>query len=211
MKLFLASEAKHPDIRHAMQDFVGGFEGKNIAYIPTALNGIETFGDWKTTSSTYKYIQTLGVQVTPVVLEEYRDKRVLDALKGKDIIWLAGGSCSYLMYWILRCELDRYLPDLLHAGSIYIGSSASSMIAAPNLKLAEWYIGETEAHAGEMKGLGITDFDIYPHYEDALLEEIKSHQRDIPMYLLKNGEAITIVDDTISIIGEKRLLLPTDR
>lgn len=211
MKLFLASEAKHPDIKDAMQSFVGGFEGKSIAYIPTALNGIETFGLWKETSSTWKYIQTLSAGVTPVVLEEYRDKSVVESLKHKDIIWIAGGSCSYLMYWMLRCELDHYLPELLNAGSIYVGSSASSMIAAPTLALAEWYIGETEAHADDMKGLNLVDFDIYPHYEDALLPQIKSHTRNIPMYLLKNGEAITLVEGVVSVIGEKRLLLPTDR
>ncbi len=208
MKLFLASEAKHPDIQNAMKSFVGEFEGKSIAYIPTALNGIETFGLWKETSNTWKYIQTLGAHITPVVLEEYRDKRVVDALKGYDIIWFAGGSCSYLMYWMLRCELDHYLPELLSAGSIYIGSSASSMIAAPTLKLAEWYIGETEPHAGDMRGLSLVDFDIYPHYEESLLPQITAHERKIPMYLLKNGEAITVEDKKITVVGETRLLLP---
>ncbi|MEK7526626.1 MAG: hypothetical protein AAB546_04050 [Patescibacteria group bacterium] len=39
MKLFLASEAKHPDSIEKLKKFIGGFEGKSIAYVPTAANG----------------------------------------------------------------------------------------------------------------------------------------------------------------------------
>jgi hypothetical protein len=43
MKLFLASEVKHPDSLKKLEEYVGGFTNKKIAYIPTAANG-ESFG-----------------------------------------------------------------------------------------------------------------------------------------------------------------------
>lgn len=211
MKLFLASEVKHPDSLEKLKTFVGGFDGKSIAYIPTALNGQGEYGAWKTDSSSWKIVQTLGARVTPVVLEEYKDKSVMHALQGKDILWFAGGSCSYLMQWVLQCQVDTFLPDLLNAGSIYVGSSAGSMITAPTLGLSEWYIGESEPHAGDIKGLGLVDFEIYPHYDDSLLPQITQHKRVAPMYLLKNGEAISVVDGKVEVLGEERLLLPNAR
>ena len=54
-KLFLASEAKHPESMKKMDSFVGGLKGKSIAYIPTAANGEEEYGKWKT-GETWKVI-----------------------------------------------------------------------------------------------------------------------------------------------------------
>lgn len=206
MKLFLASEAKHPDSIEKLKKFIGGFEGKSIAYIPTAANGENPYGEWKTESSTWKLVNTLGANVTPVVLEEYKNSSVLDVLKGKDVIWFAGGACGYLMYWIRRCELDKHLPDLLKNGSVYVGSSAGSMVTAQTLTVTEWYLGESETGASLFPGLGYVDFEIYPHFEDEMLPEIKKHWNDKKLCLLKNGEAITVVDGNVTVLGEQRFL-----
>lgn len=206
MKLFLASEAKHPESIEKLRTFVNGFEGKSIAYIPTAANGENPYGAWKTTSSTWQLVQTLGATVTPVVLEEYRNASVIDQLKGKDIIWFAGGACGYLLYWIRRCELDKQLPELLKNGSVYVGSSAGSMVAAHSLSVTEWYLGEAEIGAGIFPGLGFIDFEIYPHFEDEMLPEIKKHCNGKKICLLKNGEAVTVVDGKVTVLGEERFL-----
>jgi len=50
MKLFLASEVKHPTCMKYLEKFVNGFEGKKIAYIPTASNGEDGYGYWKNSS-----------------------------------------------------------------------------------------------------------------------------------------------------------------
>lgn len=206
MKLFLASEAKHPKSLEKLKNFIGGFEGKSIAYIPTAGNGETPYGSWQTTSQTWKLVQTLGAHVTAVVLEEYKNASVVDQLRGKDVIWFAGGACGYLMYWIRRCELDKHLPNLLKAGSVYVGSSAGSMVTAPTLNVTEWYMGEAEAGASIFPGLGLIDFEIFPHFEDEMLPEIKKNWQGGKLCLLKNNEAITVVDGKITVLGEERFV-----
>ncbi len=140
------------------------------------------------------------------MLEEYRNKSVLPQLEGKDIIWFAGGSCAYLMYWIRRCEIDVHLPKLLEQGSIYVGSSAGSMITALTLISAEWYIGEEERGVGMSPGLALVDFNVYPHYSEELLAEIQKRRNSEKLYLLKDGEAITVTDGVVKVLGEERLL-----
>lgn len=206
MKLFLASEAKHPDSLSKLDTFVGGFKNKTIAYIPTASNGELPYEDWKLNSTTWKLVNTLGANITAVQLEDYKDSKVLQELEHKDILWFAGGASGYLMYWIRRCQLDTYIPKLLKEGSIYVGSSAGSMITAPNLHVSEWYIGEHEVGSSIIPGLSLVDFEIYPHYEDNLLPEIKKHWKGNKLYLLKNGEAITVEDSHITVLGETRTL-----
>lgn len=204
VKLFLASEAKHPESIAKMNEFVGGFVGKRIAYIPTAANG-EIWGSWKSGES-IRVVQTLGAQVDIIELENYYKENTLERIKGADIIWMAGGMSGYLLYWIRRVGMDKVLPLYLEHGMIYVGSSAGSMICSKNQLLADWYIGGTEPGASLIPGLGYIDFEIYPHYEDHLHEQINQCWREGKLYLLKNGEAITKVDQLVTVLGEERVI-----
>jgi len=205
-KLFLASQVRHPESIKKLEKFVGGIAGKTIVYIPTAANGEESYGAWKTESDTWKLVNTLGAKVEAVVLEEYKDASVLEHLKGKDIIWMAGGACGYLTYWLRRCEVDKHINELLENGSVYVGSSAGSMVCARTLDLAEVYVGENEHGVKVVPGLGLIDFDFYPHYEDEMLPEIKKVWKGGDLYLIKNGEVVTVADGKVEVLGEKRIL-----
>lgn len=204
MRLFLASEAKNPSSIKKLEEYIGGFNDKSIAYIPTAGNG-DGWGCWKEGGS-WNLVQTLNAKVSLVQLEDYRDVDVVKELIGKDIIWFAGGQTGYLMYWIRRAELDKHLKELLNKGSLYVGSSAGSMVTGKTLDVCEWYIGEIESGASVIPGLGLVDFDIYPHYEDGLLQQIKNHYKGNKLYLLKNGEEIIVEDENVTVIGEERII-----
>lgn len=208
MRLFLASEAKNPLNFKKLSDFVGGFEGKTLVYIPTAANGERPYGSWEKESSSWMLVQTLGAKVVPVVLEEQTTEEVMENLEKADVIWVAGGACGYLMYWMRRHGLDKILPKLLKKNKTYIGSSAGSMITSKSLSVTDWYIGEEEKGAGIIPGLGLVDFEIYPHLQNDQLDQIKKlreeNQTNMPLYVLKDGEAITIEGSKFEIFGEER-------
>lgn len=206
MKLFLASEAKHPDSLTKLLDFIGGsFANKTIAYIPTAANG-EFFGSWKNGQS-FKIASELGAKIIIIELESFVYQDIYQPIKSADIIWMAGGMTGYLLYWLRRTELDKLLPEVLNQGTIYVGSSAGSMVCSVTQYVNDIYIDESEPGASLLPGLGLVDFEIYPHFEDSMLPQIqKSWTYDIPLYLLKNGEAITITDGNLQVLGEKRIL-----
>jgi peptidase E len=206
MKLFLASEVKHPDTIAELKQFIGGFRGKKIAYVPTAANGEESFGSWQQ-GGTWQLVQTLGADVTPIQLEDYKNSSVIDLFRGRDILWFAGGYPGYLMYWIRRCQLDKVLPELLKT-SLYVGSSAGGMVTAPDIKITEWYSGEEEYGAGVIPGLSLVNFDVWPHYEENMLPDIKKHYRGKKLYLLKNGEEVIVEDAIVKVIGEERIFTP---
>ncbi len=206
MKLFLASEAKNPETFKELGRYVGGLKGKNIAYIPTAANG-ESWGSWKEGGS-WKLVNSLDAEISLIQLEDYPASEILKKLEDKDILWFAGGFCGYLMYWIRRKQLDKYLPSLLEQGGIYVGSSAGSMITGKSLDIAEWYLRDQEVGARFILGLGLVDFDIYPHFEDGQLDAIKKSYKGNELYLLKNGEEIIVEDSKITVIGEERIIKP---
>jgi dipeptidase E len=204
MKLFLASEAKNEKNFPKLQEFVGGFEGKSIAYIPTAWNGELEFESWKI-SATWNLVNSVGANITAVQLEDFKNESVIRELENKDIIWFAGGYATYLMYWMIRCNIDTHIRRLLQK-SIYVGSSAGSMIASHDLKIETWHSVESNRTGNMITGLGLVEFDIYPHYRDDELEYIKQHYKGNNLYLLKDGEAVIVDGDNISVFGEERII-----
>ncbi len=205
MKLFLASEAKNPFSIKKLEEYVGGFKGKRMLYIPTAANATG-WGSWREGGS-WNLVQTLGLSLTLLQLEDYWQSDHKDLFKEKDIVWFAGGQCGYLMYWVRRTRVDIYLREMVDKGTIYVGSSAGSMITAQTLDIVEWYIGEQERGASAIPGLGLVDFDIYPHYEDHLYEEIKKQYKGNKLFLLKNGEEVIVENNTVKVIGEERIII----
>lgn len=203
MKLFLASEAKHPESMVQLQAFMGeSFSRKKMLYIPTAANG-ESWGSWRDGGS-FKLVQTLGVNLNIVELESTTEESLISMTKDTDIIWFAGGMPGYLLYWLRRRKFQQWLPQLLDRGAIYVGSSAGSMVCSRTQNVIEWYIGEEEPGASVIPGLGLVDFEIYPHYEESLLPKIQEQWKSGTLYLLKNGEAITVVDGKVTVLGEER-------
>lgn len=210
MKLFLASYAIDPDTVNELTQYVGGFKGKSIAYIPTASNGELPWEEWKN-GNTWKVLSKLPANIELVQLEDYKNPTALDHLKGKDVIWFGGGFTGYLMYWARRCGLDKALPDLLKAGALYVGSSAGAMAASSYINTTAWFPDEDELGAEVIPGFGLVDFDIYPHYKEDALPYIKSHYTGKKMYLLKNGEEIIVEDDKVQVVGEERIISGTDQ
>ena len=204
MKLFLASEGSDPRTTEKLEEYVGGLKGKKVVYIPTARNGENEFGQWHD-SSTWQFLQNSGMEVTSAQLEDYKDDSVIKLFENKDIFWFSGGAAGYLMYWIRRVELDKHLPRLLEK-SLWVGSSAGSMITSNSLGVCDWYIGESEPGASLIPGLGYVDFEIYPHYEENLLGEIKRRFKGNKLYLLKNGEVIIFLDGKVTVLGEVRII-----
>lgn len=204
MKLFLASEAKHPETVKRLEKFVGGFAGKKIAYIPTAANG-ERWESWKDGGS-WNLVNNIEAQVDLVLLEESANNTLLvNKMSDADIIWVAGGMVGYLSYWARRCSLDIFLKEILK-DKIYVGSSAGSMLLCNDSNIATWDFVDNERGAADIKPLGLVDFDIYPHYEESLLPKIKENYKGNKLYLLKNGEEIIVEDDKMSVIGVERII-----
>ena len=206
MKLFLAAEAKHPDSMVKLESFIGGFRDKKIVYVPTAANGEKVEGYHWSKGETYQLFKDSGAKISVLELENYLTNDFKKDLINTDAIYFAGGYAAYLMYWVLRTKFDVVIKELVEKGVIYIGSSAGSMITGANLSVVEWFIGEEEPGAKYLPGLGLVDFDFYPHYEDSLYPQIKEKYTGKKLYLVKNGEAITVDGSEVTVLGEERII-----
>ncbi len=209
-KLFLTSRSSHPDAIKTLQLYLGGFKGQKVAYIPTANNGENIYGQWKQEGeTTYNLFKSLNLNITPYVLEEeiHNNSDLISDIAHNDILYMAGGMPGYLMYWLMRTGLDEQIPNMLDKGMIYIGSSAGATVCSPTLDVCEWYIGEEERGSKYLPGLNLVDFDFYPHFKDEQIDDIKKMYTGKKMYLVRDGESIIVEGSDINIVG-KPLLIP---
>ena len=137
-------------------------------------------------------------------LESTSTNQIIKLLENSDIIWMAGGYSGYLLYWLRRLELDKHLPNILDQGVIYIGSSAGSMVCSKTHYSSELFLDEPGTSI--MPGLGLIDFEIYPHYQEDQYEEIEKKWTTGDLCLLKDGEVVTVVGDKVEILGEERFI-----
>lgn len=204
----MASRIKDPKSIKVLEDYIGGFKGKKIALIPTAANGEDGWESWKTKpDGTWQYVHSLDAVVTDIVLEDYRNDSVIKELENKDIIWFMGGMAGYLMYWIRRCGIDLHIRRLLESGTLYVGSSAGAMVAGKSLQISGWGFADGERGSETIMAMNLVDFDIFPHYEDEFLSQIKDKYKNGKIYLLKDGEEIIVEDSKINLIGEERVVI----
>ncbi len=207
MKLFLASNVKNELTLARLEESLGGFKGKRIAYIPTASNGEQDWGHWKTKKDgSWKVVNTLDAMVKPILLEDYRNESVIKELKDQDVIWFAGGMPGYLMYWIRRCKVDLYIKTLLKT-AWYVGSSAGAMVAGQTLQVSSFGFVDNERGTEVIKPLRLVNFDIFPHFQDKYLRKIRARYTGKKIYLLKDGEEIIVDDGRITVIGEERIII----
>lgn len=86
-------------------------------------------------------------------------------LQNVDIIHVNGGNTFYLLLQARKSGFDKWIMNFVETGGIYTGSSAGSIIAAPNIEPLR--ILETKIYEKKLKtynAFGLVDFIIFPHW-----------------------------------------------
>jgi dipeptidase E len=213
MPLFLASDMKDPRSIEKLKDIIGpDYQRKELVYIPTASNGNHKYGAWKLGES-IKIAKANFPNIKVVELEDIdiqRGETLKDVMGKPDILWVAGGAPSYLLYWMYRRNFYDYLEYLLNFGTVYVGSSAGSMVCGPSIYLAEIYPGKQEIGARLLPGLNLINFEIWPHYDKAtpiIKKQVeKLWNKEKQLLLLDDGDVLFVVNGIKKLLGEEKYL-----
>lgn len=210
MKLLLTSAGlTNKSMIGALRGLLGkDFKDSNLVFIPTAANIEEGDKGWLLDDLTrfrelgFKEVDIVDIASVPKDTWEPR-------LKSADVLVFGGGNTSYLMQQIKRSGLAEALPELLKT-RVYVGISAGSMVAAPNLRENEMQrlYEEPIVDGAANDGLGFVDFLVVPHVNSPyfprvseLVEEVAANIRT-PLYALDDQSAVKIVDGETEVVSE---------
>ena len=143
-----------------------------------------------------------GYDVTRLDLRTVNDFQFNKILKDFDIIHICGGSAVYILDLLRKKELDVILIRAIKRGLIYTGTSAGSMIMAPDISICADDEDEQEAKqvgkVKNLKGLNLVPYYLFCHTQEKyyLPSTIKSMDRlpknKIPLLFLRDGFAVWV-------------------
>jgi peptidase E len=101
-------------------------------------------------------------------------------LEWADVVYVLGGNTYHLMYWLQQAEVSQYIHELL-PGLIYIGESAGSIVAGPNITTAILTADyNLERQYRDVGGLSLVPFLVWPHHSAASRIWMLSRERLLP-------------------------------
>ena len=129
-KLFLTSSFS--SVAKLFEDFTGEpVKGKKLAFIPTAslVEKVRFYVD-----DDRKAFEKLGLIIEELEVSTATTEEVAQALERNDYIFISGGNTFYLMQELKKKGADKLLIEQINNGKLYIGTSAGSVIASPNIE-----------------------------------------------------------------------------
>ncbi len=156
------------------------FEDARVLFIPTAANFEEARKMLLVCRSELLHLGILPEHITDYELGAPLKEE--DAM-AYDVLYFAGGSTEYLLQRIKESGFELMIRKMLDAGKVYIGVSAGSIIATPNIAVP----GDEST-----EGLGLIKAYIKVHCPEH--RQLVSEEA-IPTICLTDQQALAVTED----------------
>lgn len=125
-----------------------------------------------------------------------RDKPFIPT-KEYDVIYVCGGNTFVYLDRIRKTGLDKFIVDSVKSNrSVYVGASAGSIIAGPDISIASWGSegDSNDIDLKDLSGLGLTNIVVSPHYRDELKSELDEFRNTYgrQVYELTDDQALRL-------------------
>jgi len=127
-------------------------------------------------------------------------------LNNFDIIFVCGGNTFVYLYLIKKLGLDIKIKNFIKKGGLYIGVSAGSIIAGPDIKIASFGLNHDEniVKIKDLKGLELVNFTLFPHADKddkkIMNNNIKKANLEYNCLILNDGEGVSVINNNIKEI-----------
>ncbi len=204
MKLFLTSAGLPPETTETFLKLLDKKpEETKFCFIATAADPEE---DKWFVEKDRKRLLELGFKITEIDLKQENEESLNKKLKDFDVVFVEGGNTFYLMKYIRESGLDKAIKLFLDRGGIYLGVSAGSYAAGPDISPAQWkHMFEDKNIVGlkDFSGMKLVNFIISPHYiseHESIINENKN-KVSYPIIALTDLQAILVENDNIQFVG----------
>ena len=199
-KLILTSSGL--DNKKVQGEFLKLLEGKPDQTKVLIIFGVRTKEEMNYVGGSRQELTNLGILKENIIHANIStDISGKDFKESFDVVYVCGGNTYYILDRLRKTGFDKLIKKLVEKNKIYIGVSAGSIIAGPNIKIAGW---GSEGDANEvglkdLTGFNFTKISFFPHYRDELKQEVDKFQGKIDNKIerFKNGEALLIVNNKI--------------
>lgn len=206
MELFLTSSVHA--VAHDIVKRVDLLKGSKLVFIDTAAETAE--GDREWLKNDRQALVDAGFVVGDYTITGKSKNQIEIDLRDFDYIYLSGGNPPYLLQQFQKSGFISLIKDLIqNKGKIYIGTSAGSIIAGP--QLPDYFL-DKDIELENNNCCGFVNFTIMPHWgsehfkERYLGERLKATYREdqVPLLLLTDNQYVHVQDSQMKIIDAKK-------
>jgi len=178
------------------------YSGKTVTFIPTACN-VEKMDFF--VASARKAFKKLGILVDDLDVSRASREEIEIKLRDNAYIYVSGGNTFYLLQELKRSGADRLILEQVAAGKPYIGESAGSVIASPDIEYVRLLDDRAKAETlQDCSALGLVDFYPLPHhgnfpFKKAVEATICLYNSKIDLRPINNKQVITVMDTAVSV------------
>ena len=130
-----------------------------------------------------------GFILTDYDLVGKTEEDVRKAVEENDVIFVEGGNTFYLLKYARESGFDKVMREQIGSDKIYIGASAGSYIATPDIGPTTWKRKKETYGVTDYAGLGLVPFTVFPHYSDEYKDMVETRKKELKYDL------VTIRDD----------------
>ena len=204
MKLLLTSAGLgHKSLGAALVELVGKPASETkVGFVPTAANVEPRKKDWLINELLqlwrhgYSWIDVVDFSAPGV---DWRAR-----LAEVDVLYLPGGDPYHLLHQMRQTGFADWLAEALKT-KIYVGGSASAMVLAPTIAIAEpVYEYASEFKSTDLTGLNYVDFELAPHCDMPTFAKVEAYAKTAqnPVYAIDDLSAILVVDQEVTVLSK---------
>lgn len=177
-------------------------ENSNIGFIPTAS---ELDDDRWYMEKDKEDLIKMNFNIVNIDITKESKQEIIGKFNSVDVIFIAGGNSFYLLQQLKVKNVLRELIDFA-TDKIYIGSSAGSCIACPNIDYVEKLDDKLQAPLlDNCNAMNLVDFYIIPHYRSKdkytkLADEIEKDYSNYEFIKLSNEQAIIVNKNNCEVV-----------
>lgn len=175
--------------------------GMRLAFITTASEVEKGDKGWLRKDKTA--LVDAGFTLLDYTLTGKTAQQLREDLDDVDIVYVEGGNQFYLLQQIQQSGFAPIVRALIRKGVVYIGSSAGSQVAGPDL-----YPTYRPDHVKKAplldgyKGLGLVDFVVFPHWGSDDFRDLYLKHRMAHAYTTKHKIILLTDSQYVRVEGE---------
>jgi len=145
-----------------------------------------------------------GMGFENILMLNLTDSLSPELLDDTDLVYVCGGNTFAILKRLRETKLDGKIIELVKNGAIYVGVSAGSIIAGPNIEIAGWGSeGDTnEVGLTDLGGFSLTNTAVFPHYHDELQAEVEEFRKKVSYQIetLTNEQMLFVEDGQVELV-----------
>ncbi|MCL2604585.1 MAG: Type 1 glutamine amidotransferase-like domain-containing protein [Defluviitaleaceae bacterium] len=156
-----------------------------VLFIPTAAHRFEYY---PAAGACFAELLSAGIMPNNIKIHDIDGTLTLEEAMAFDVIYVTGGNTRHLLNRIKEFKFDEIIKQMVYANKVYVGASAGSLIATPNIG---------DPYDKEISGLCLINAYITVHCEEGT--EAKT-DLPLPHIPLTDNQAVEVRWDGYEII-----------